>query len=220
MIKPAFCFLDESGTLKTNHPEINYFAVGAILHPWPDELIDKLHDIFVELSNILKKEPTRLEFKFKEVTKKSLPLYKKCLYLLSQDKDWRFFSVVIDLEDKKFNAPKDYLEAWECYLRWIKHLLQKNLRANEKTTLIADYLKKPKAQVHSIATLPAVVPQLWDVLQVESQGVLLVQMADVLLGGSLYNGIDIVKKELAQEVNKLKLKVGTARFNVWKVHWK
>ncbi len=220
MIKPCFCFLDESGTLKADHPEIRYFAVGAILHPFPDELIEELHEVFVGLSSLLRKDPSRLEFKFNEVTKRSLPFYKKCLTLLSKDSNWRFFSVVIDLDDKSFNPPRDHLEAWECYLRWTKHLLQKNIKAEEKTTVIADYLKKPKANVHSFATLPAVVPQLWDVLQIESQGVLLVQMADVLLGGSLYKGQDIVKRDLANEVNKLRQKVGRNRFNEWRVKWR
>ncbi len=220
MLKPAFCFLDESGTLNVNHPEIRHFAVGAVLHPWPDELIEQLHDVFVDLSNVLRKDPSRLEFKFNEITKTSLPLYKRCLNLLLQDQYWRFFCVIINLDDKKFDPPKDHLEAWECYLRWIKYLLQKNIKADEKTTLIADYLKRPKAKVHSIATLPAVVPQLWDVLQVESQGVLLVQMADVLLGGSLYKGKDIVKQELAQEVLKVKRKLGRFRFNEWRVKWR
>ena len=93
MFKPSFCFLDESGTLKTDHPEMRYFAVGAILHPWPDELIIQLHEVFEGLSGLLQKDPTRLEFKFKEVTKRSLPFYKKCLSLLSIDRDWRFFSI-------------------------------------------------------------------------------------------------------------------------------
>lgn len=219
-MKPAFCFLDESGTLNVNHSSIRHFAVGAILHPWPDELIDQLHDVFVDLSNVLRKDPSRLEFKFNEITRTSLPLYQRCLKLLNQDRYWRFFSIVINLDDKKFHPPKDYLEAWECYLQWIKYLLQRNINADEKTTLIADYLKKPRAKVHSIATLPAVVPQLWDVLQVESQGVLLVQMADVLLGGSLYQGRDVVKMQLAKEVLKIKQNLGKTRFNEWRVKWR
>lgn len=220
MTRPVFCFLDETGTLKVDASRAHHFALGAILHPWPDELIIKLHEKFEGLCSVLNKEPTRLEFKFKEVTKNSLPLYLDCLNLLVQDNDWRFFSVVIDLEDKKFIAPKTYLEIWECYLRWIKYLLQKNIKITEKATLISDYFKKPKAKVHSVATLPAVVPQLWDVLQIESQGVLLVQMADVLLGGSLYKGIDVIKIKLSDEVKNLQKVVGKARFNIWDVKWK
>lgn len=221
MIKPTFCFLDESGTLNITNVKVRHFAVGAIIHSYPDELISKLHVQFEGLCNELKKEPSRLEFKFSEVTKKSLPYYIKCLDLLEQDSEWRFCSFLVDLDDGKFIAPTDYLEAWECYLRYIKMMLQKNLKSEEKTTLIADYLRQPKkAPSHSIATLPAIVPQLWDILQVESQGVLLVQLADVLLGGSLYKGKDVVKIPLADRVKKLKSKVGARRFNEWRVKWK
>lgn len=207
MTKPTFCFLDESGTLNVNHPTIRYFAVGAIIHSYPDELIIKLHNEFESLSSTLKKDPTRLEFKFTLVTPNSLKHYLNCLKILEQDDNWRFCSFVVNLDDANFRAPRDYLEVWECYLRYTKLLLQKNLLAEEKTTLIADYLKQPKkAPSHSLATLPAIVPQLWDVLQVESQGVLLVQMADILLGGSLYNGNDKVKIQLSSEIKKLRKK--------------
>jgi len=220
MIKPTFCFLDESGTLNVKSHNIRHFAVGAIIHSNPDDLIIELHNQFEALCSKLKKDPTRLEFKFSAVTQKSLPFYENCLKILTRDKNWRFCSFVVNLDDSNFNPPKDYLEAWECYLRYTKLLLQKNLYPEEKTTLIADYLRKPKkAPVHSLSTLPSVVPQLWDVLQVESQGVLLVQMVDVLLGGSLYKGKDKIKLKLVKEVDELK-KIKGKNFNEWKVKWK
>lgn len=220
MIKPTFCFLDESGTLNVDNPKVRYFAVGAIIHSYPDELIDNLHREFEGLCDVLKKDPSKLEFKFSEVTERSLPYYLKCLKVLKADKNWRFCSFYVNLNDKKFIAPKDYLGAWECYLRYIKLLLQKNLLPLEKTTLIADYLRQPKkAPSHSIATLPSVVPRLWDVLQVESQGILLVQMADVILGGSLYGGKDRIKTVLANEVCIVKKALGKGRFNEWRVKW-
>jgi len=215
----TFCFLDESGILDATNIQTRYFAIGAILHPWPDELIIQLHQIFEDLCNKLKKEPSRLEFKFSEITKLSLPLYKTCVEILLNDQDWRFFSVVIDLRDPKFEAPTNPQQKWECYLRWAKILLQKNLKAEEKATLIADYLRRPKGEVHSFATLPKVVPQLWDVIQVESQGVLLVQMADILLGASLFSGVDRVKVEFKKKVNELRSKLDRKRFNEWYVKW-
>jgi hypothetical protein len=48
----AFAFLDETGNLSVNHPD-RYFAVGTILHPWPDEMIIKLH-ILNMLNNVQK----------------------------------------------------------------------------------------------------------------------------------------------------------------------
>ncbi|MDR3642879.1 MAG: DUF3800 domain-containing protein [Candidatus Doudnabacteria bacterium] len=221
MIKPTFCFLDESGTLNVQNRAVRYFAVGAIVHSFPDKLITALHSEYEGLCNALKKDSSRVEFKFTSVTQKSLPYYLNCLKILLNEPNWRFCSFFVDLNDVKFQAPKDYLESWECYLRYIKMLLQKNLKAEEKTTLIADYLRQPKkAPTHSISTLPAVVPQLWDVLQVDSHGVLLVQMADVLLGSSVYKGSDKIKGRLATEVQKIRLAVGNSRFNEWRVKWR
>lgn len=218
-IIPTFCFLDESGTLNTMLEDVRHFAVGAIIHSNPDELIHQLHSVFEGFCGDMQKEPTRLEFKAAEVTYTSLKHYIKCLEVLKNDDDWRFCSIVIDLNDPKFVAPRNKLETWECYLRYTKMMLKNNLGSNEKVTLIADYLRKPKGFAHSIDTLPQVVPQLWDVIQVHSQGVILVQMADVLLGSSLYSGVGTVRKELAEHVDALRKHVGRARFNEWRVQW-
>ena len=98
-------------------------------------------------------------------------------------------------------------------------LLKNNLKSEERTILIADFYHQPAGKVHKLETLPQVVPQLVDTLQVESQGVLLVQVADILLGACLYSGQDKVKLELTKAVDKLKQKVGKNRFNEWRIQW-
>jgi hypothetical protein len=80
-------------------------------------------------------------------------------------------------------------------------------------------LRKPNANVNALSTLPEVVPQVWDVLQVESQGVLLVQMADVILGSSLYAGNAIPKLQLAERVAQIRRKLAKPRFEEWRVRW-
>lgn len=219
----TFAFLDETGNLSLNHPD-KYFAVGAIFHPWPDETIIKLHKVFEGLCSALKKDPSRLEFKFNEVTKSSLPFYKDAIDVLRTDKDWRFCSVILDKEDPKFNAPQDKLAQWECYLRWVKQLLMKNIQTHERVVLLADFLRRPTGTVHHFATLHKIVPNLNDELQVESQGLLLVQLADVLLGGSLYSGTDVIKVQLTQEINDLLKSLGSSpggrRYNKWTPIWK
>lgn len=107
-----------------------------------------------------------------------------------------------------------------CYLRYVKMLLKQNIRKHEQMTLLADFLRRPNGDVHSFATLPTVVPNLDDVLQVESQGILLVQMVDIILGCTLYEGKDIVKLELKKVVNKLTGLVGKLRFNEWRITWR
>ena len=177
--RPVFCFLDESGTIGGGS---RYFAIGAIVHPMPDELNEKLHAVFEGYVAARKRDRTSQEFHFKELTEGTRSHYVRALQCLKADPDWRFFSVVLDLSDPLFHMPKTALESWACYLRWIKLLLLRNLKANEKATLLADFLRRPTGASHRLDTLPAVVPQLWDVLQVESQGILLVQMADCVVG--------------------------------------
>ena len=119
-----------------------------------------------------------------------------------------------------YAQPLTKQEVWECYLRYAKLLLQKNLYTDERTILLADFYRRPKGNVHKFSTLPQVVPQLVDTLQVESQGVLLVQAADVLLGASLYQGQDVVKQKISNGVSELRGKTEKARFNEWRIKWK
>ena len=197
----------------------SHWAIGAIVHPWPEELIEQLHAVFEGLVSECKRHRTAQEFHFNEVTLGTVRHFIKALDCLQKDPDWRFFSVVVDLNDPLFEKPNDAKGAWACYLRWIKLMLCRNLRPEEKTTLLADFQHRPKGSAHKLATLPAVVPQLWDVIQLESHGVLLIQMADVLLAGSLYKGVSACKKQLADRVNALRKAVGKARFNEWRVRW-
>jgi hypothetical protein len=215
----TFGFLDETGNLSLNHP-VRKFAVGAIIHPWPDELIINLHNVFTGFCSDMKKEPTRMEMKFNEVTLRSLPHYLKAIDSLERDPEWRFCSLVIDKDDPKFIQPVDKLKAWECYLRYVKLLLQRNIQSHEHMILLADFLRRPSGNVHTFATLPSVVQGLDDVLQVESQGILLVQMADILLGATMYTGVDVVKVQLKNRVRNLVASLNKRRFNEWKIIWK
>lgn len=217
MSLPVYCFLDESGTFLGN--ESKHFALGAIIHPWPDDLTESLHEVLECLISDCTRHRTSQEFHFADLTEGTLKHFLKCVDCLENDKDWRFASLVIDLNDPKFIKPKDPLQAWSYYLRWTKIFLEKKIRANEKATLLADFYKAPKARVHKLATMPAVVPTLWDVLQVESQGILLVQMADLLLGASLYGGVSNCKKQLAQRVKILRDSLPKSRFDEWRVRW-
>lgn len=217
-IKPTFCFLDESGNLAPKSPQ-RYFAVGGVVDSFPDELIKELHLCFEGLCSVLKKDPTRLEFKFASIKKSSLPLYLKIVDILKKYKSWRFCCLIVDKDDSNFWQPTTAQQIWENYLRFTKLLLKNNLKGNERTVLVADFYKQPKGKVHSLATLPQVAPQLVDTLQVESQGVLPVQVADILLGCCLYEGRDKVKLRLRKKVSELKQEVPQYRFNEWRIKW-
>ena len=104
-------------------------------------------------------------------------------------------------------------------------MIKNNLWSNEETILIADYQKRPKASRKKFEFISLDIPQVYNVLQTESHGVLLVQTADLLLGGFLYS---IRKTEGDKERNKVRImekvleiqrKIGRKKFNTWKIDW-
>lgn len=216
-LKPTFAFMDESGTLHPNNPN-RYFAVGAIIDSYPDGLIKDLHLLLQHLESKLgRKDDSKLEFRFSSVTKTSLPIYKNLINLLKKHQSWRFCALIVDTDDKQYDQPTDAQEIWEEYLKFTKLLMKNNLSNQERTVLLADYYRQPSGEVHRLATLPRVTPNLVDTLKVESQGILPVQIADVLLGSCLYDGKDEVKKELSQEVSELRNNISDNRFDVWRI---
>lgn len=219
-LEPTFAFMDESGTLHPNNPN-RYFAVGAIIDSYPDSLIKDLHLILQHLESKLgRSNDPKLEFRFSSVTKTSLPIYKDLIDLLKRHQSWRFCCLIVDTEDSKYDQPSDSQEIWEEYLKLTKLLLKNNLSNQERTVLLADYYRQPSGEVHELATLPEVTPNLVDTLQVESQGILPVQIADVLLGASLYEGSDQVKEELSKEVEELRSSIASRRFDEWRIDWR
>lgn len=219
MIKPTFAFFDESGNLSPNNPD-RYFAVGTIIDSFPDGLVQELHLSLQHLEGRLQRtNDPKLEFKFGAITKTSFPVYQEILEKLHKHPSWRFCCLIVDTDDDKFSQPNTAQEIWEAYLRFTKLLLQNNLKNDERTVLIADYYRQPAGEVHELATLPQVVPNLVDTLQVESQGVLPVQLADILLGACLYEGKDQVRLKLQEQVRELEEAVGKERFDRWRIKW-
>ena len=176
---------------------------------------------FEGLCSLLQKDTSRLEFHFKEVTNTSIQLYIKTLDILEKHlESWRFCMIVIDRNDPNFKKPQNKLEEWEAYLRFTKMLLKNNLFIFVKVVLLSDYKRRPKGKIRELATLPQVIPNLTDTLKVESQGILLIQMTDLLIGGELYNGTIQAKNLIKDKVNHIKQLAGEKKFNRWNVKWK
>ncbi len=212
--------MDESRTLHPNNPD-RYFAVGAIIDSYPDDMIGDLHLLLQHLESKLgRKNDPKLEFRFSSVTKTSLPIYKKVINLLKSHHSWRFCCLIVDTDDTNYDQPTDSQEIWEEYLKFTRLLLKNNLSNQERAVLLADYYRQPSGEVHELSTLPKVTPNLVDTLQVESQGILPVQIADVLLGSCLYEGNDQVKEELSKEVTALKNSIASSRFDKWRIDWR
>ena len=167
--KQAFAFVDEAGVGQA--PDQPIFGVAAIFTNDSLRLNRKLHDIFTGAVSAYNINASRFEFKFNAVTKNNLRFFTAIVQALAADTSWSF-AAVLTKKNKRWNY-------WNSYLRILPTLIAKAPFA--KVTVVADYLAKPKAardDVKSIATLDKVA----NLLQLESQGSLLLQVADVLLG--------------------------------------
>lgn len=218
--KPTFAFMDETGHLHPNHPQ-RHFAVGAVIDSFPDDLIEGLHDKLQHLQRVLGKEnDPKIEFRFSSVTRTSLPVYLELIKLLEDYQSWRFCCLVVDTEDSDYENPPDKpQEVWAEYLKFTTLLLRYNLRDYERAVLLADYSDQPTGNIKRLSDLPDWIENLEDTLKVESQGVLPVQIADVLLGGNLYKGTNIAKKEIAKKVEGLRSSIAISRFDRWDIDW-
>lgn len=104
-------------------------------------------------------------------------------------------------------------------------LIKNNLWGSEETVLIADFQHKPALSRKNFEVLSLDIPQIYNVLQTESHGVLLIQAVDLLLGGFLYSlnpeagDKEGNKTRLSERVLKLQNKVGRKKINCWEVNW-
>lgn len=222
----TFTFLDESGALiPLENQNRCYYGIGIFKHTHPNQLIQKMHPIFENLCSVLKKDETRLEFSFKSTTRSSIKYDLMFLDILFHDYDWEFNCLYFDAKDKNFKQPLPPTGLWEAYVKYSKLLVRQNLWSNEQTVLIADYQKKPTSSKKLFEFISIDIPQVHNVLQAESHGLLLVQAVDMLLGGFLYsletNSGDKEgnKTAISNKVLEIKNKVGSKKFNCWPIDW-
>lgn len=221
----TFSFLDESGLLVPSRDRNkSFFGLGFIKYENPFQISQVLHKYHQQLCADLKKDDTRIEFSFKGITGRTLQTTLEVLDVLEEDMGWEFNCIYFDTMDPKFNAPDNAVERWDMYITNIKLLIKKNLWRGEETILIADFLQKPKMSNKKFEYIMTDILQVYNVLQVISHGVLLVQLADVLLGAFLYHEGGFGDKEgyklkVANRVRKIRKKVGSNRFNAWKRDW-
>lgn len=200
-MKVDFLFIDEIGiSLDPNQP---YFGVGGFKINNTIEINRQLHDIFTGALSFLNQKEERFEFKFKYVTHRSLRFYERIIGILKENSDWSFDFV---LEKKGSTWSKTTF--WQEYLKYINLLSSKFPKKN--LVLISDYLSKPKEEEFDLLQIIEEEPKFLNILQLESQGSLLLQVADILLGGVAYqkriqNGlkIDKIKSKLSLLVIEL-----------------
>ena len=92
-------------------------------------------------------------------------------------------------------------DVWDMYLDSAKRIFE-NFEGN--FTVLLDFLDKPRRSQRTLAEIEQL-PAVANTLQVESQGTIFLQVADIILGGVSYarnKRADIIKRKLSQEVLK------------------
>lgn len=200
-MKVDFLFIDEIGiSLDPNQP---YFGIGGFKIDNTIIINRKLHNVFTGALSFLNQKEERFEFKFKYVTHRSLRFYLEIIDTLKQNSGWNFDFIL-----KKKRSTWGKTTFWKKYLEYINLLLRKFPKRD--LVLVSDYLSKPKEEEIDLLSIVEKEPRVLNVLQLESQGSLLLQVADILLGGVAYqkriqNGLptDEVKHKLSNLVIEL-----------------
>lgn len=200
-LKASFLFIDEVGiSLDKNQ---KYFGIGGLEIMDTIELNRKLHDIFTGAVSFLHQKEERFEFKFKHITHNSSKFYQEIIKTLAETSGWQFKYIL-----KQKDAPWGKTTFWEQYLEDI--CLLTGQFSERGLIVVSDFLSKPKNVEKDLPDTVGVRGNVINILQLESQGSLLLQVADILLGGVAYqkrveNGLktDDLKTELSNSVMKL-----------------
>lgn len=194
----AFAFVDETG-IAGNTKTQPFFGVGIFVTSKTTILNKELHDVLVKALSYYKITKDRFEFKFNLIHKKNVQFYKKIVRILKNyQSNWNFSMVIEDKQGDSWTQT----QLWENYLSKVKIILTE---IKEETVVIADYLSKPNVAKESFEDITQI-PHILNVMQLESQGSLLLQVADILLGAIVFllkRGKHSEKKLIAREVKKL-----------------
>jgi len=169
----AFAFIDEVGVgLPSDQP---LFGVGLFIIENSFSLNRAIHDIFTGAVSFHHKHKTRFEFKFNAVTSNNLRFYQEIVKVLREEKSWSFAATIIEKDPVTWTSQ----EYWSAYLQIIDKSLDQI--SHKYLTIVADYLAKPKLSSIDFSHLNNK-RKVANILQLESQGSLLLQIADILLG--------------------------------------
>lgn len=175
--KVDFLFIDEIGI--SLDPNQLYFGVGGLEIGNTIDINRQLHDVFTGALSFLNQKEERFEFKFKYANRGSLRFYKQIINILKQTLDWNFDFI---LEKKELLWKGTVF--WNNYLEYINLLIKKF--PDKDLILVSDFLSKPKKEEVDLFNIIKNNPRVLNILQLESQGSLFLQVADILLGGIAY----------------------------------
>lgn len=130
-------FVDESGSKGSAG---KFFVVAAVKTAHPDRLNRQIEQLRHEW------QYRKDEFKFGEVSKKSLPIYKRLVEILVES-DSKVGAFVVD---KDVHDPLDGKETWEGHLWTTASLLKAMLTRTEISTILVDGISTPKEVAYGV----------------------------------------------------------------------
>ncbi len=182
------CFIDETGVLKEKNTQ-RFFALGLLKIQDTSELYSELWKLKNQVISFLErnkqfKQSKPFEFKFYDVNYSTIDFYLKLIDLYFTISNLYFCCFIIDKDNPKINL--SFFDAWEYYIKFSQLIIKNNIKNNEKSFVIADFLGKPKLinkyWEQEIRTLENVC----NACMIESHCSLFIQIVDVLVGATTY----------------------------------
>lgn len=197
-------FIDETGTSKDDP----FFGVGflKVENPYPiscalqaphnraksslaakrrelhREILEDGRHISPDELNVMMRSTRHTEFHFTEIHPANLESYKSVLEAVKPF-SFHFCALMVNKRDPKFN-PEIYRNPWDFYIHLLKLLCRTNLKENEQASVVVDYMTKPKISTKELdrELLCRMGGRVANVQLVDSVGVSMIQLCDILLG--------------------------------------
>lgn len=178
-----FGYLDETGLLHS--PETDrLFALGLLT-------IQNPRDLHKSIINYKNSRQYRKEFKFTDITRENLSLYKGLVDILFQNSNQRFY---VAIYDKKKLANGNHNKAYNNYCGDLisATLSDGNQKYSEYITVLADDVSTPKDDKFEVEVRKRIKTKLrrnalFGMCRLESHAVTEIQLCDVLLGAVAYS---------------------------------
>ncbi len=180
-IRTPFVFFDETGSV--NDVNNRYFGLGMVKCMQPYFLDTKIRKI---------REQNHFydEIKSNKIGKRNFKVIERVLDAVFDTPGIRFGCIVVDKKD--INFQEDFKnDPYLAYEQFTEELLKKNIGENELLIVLADYISTPskiKFEINVKHKLNEYFDRLaiCGVHRVESSGVNLIQIADLLVGAVVY----------------------------------
>ena len=180
-IRTPFVFFDETGSI--NDRNNRYFGLGMVKCMQPYYLDSKIR--YIRQKNLFYDE-----IKWNRISKKNLPLIKEIIDATFDIPGIKFASIIINKDDVDFKSEFSN-DPYLAYQKFTEDLLKINVAKNEVLTVLADYISTPNGTKFEVKIKHNINEEfgrlaIAGVHRVESDGINLIQIADLLLGAVIY----------------------------------